>query len=63
MELIIAVLAFFSLLIGLTFLADIGYIIVSAIARNRREKIARQARIEMYKQMSQEYQRTGRRTW
>lgn len=63
MELIIAVLAFFSLLIGLTFLADIGYIVVSAIVRNRRERIARQARIEMYKQMSQEYQRTGRRTW
>lgn len=63
MELIIAVLAFFGLLVGLTFLADIGYIVVSAIAHNRREKIARQARIEMYKQMSQEYQRTGRRTW
>ena len=63
MELVIVVLAFFVLLIGLTFLADIGYIVVSAIARNRRERIARQARIEMYKQMSQEYQRTGRRTW
>ena len=63
MELVIVGLAFFGLIIGFTFLADIGYIVVSAIARNRREKIARQARIEMYKQMSQEYQRTGRRTW
>ena len=63
MELVIVVLAFFGLVIGLTFLADIGYIVVSAIARNRRERIARKARIEMYKEMSREYQRTGRRTW
>jgi len=63
MELIIVVLAFFGLVVGLTFLADIGYLVVSAIARNRREKIARKARIEMYKAMSREYQRTGRRTW
>lgn len=63
MELIIAVLAFFGALVALTFLADICYLIISAIARNRREKIARAARIEMYKEMSREYQRTGRRTW